>query len=116
MGETANTLFKAVEAFGPTVAMLIALAACHGFYIWRDYKREEKAALREEKLQAKWDGEKAELEAKWELEKAAYAAKVDKLEAEIKEIHVPLYIELKSLIGFSNQVIERNTRIMEKLI
>lgn len=116
MGDTANTLFKAVEAFGPTIAMLIALAAVNGFYIWRDYKREERWIVKEDAMRAEWAEEKKELEAKWALEKDEFVDKVKSLENEINGKYLPLYIEIKSLVGFSNQVIERNTRILEKLI
>lgn len=83
MLEQLTEISKALNAYGPAVVICAAMLAVNGFFIWRDWKRED----RQQK-------------------------QIDQLHKNHQDIVIPLLTECKEAISSCKEVIAQNSQLI----
>jgi len=87
MVEIMDKLLSAMNEYGPVLVMVAVLLMVNGFFIWRDWKREERQQKQIDALHASQDG-----------------------------IVLPLMVECKEVIASCKEVIAQNSQVIMRLI
>jgi hypothetical protein len=87
MVEIAKKLMESLDAYGPSVVVIAVLILVNGFFIWRDWKRED----RQQKA-------------------------IDSLYKDNRDVVLPLLVECRDVIASCKQVIVQNSEVIMRLI
>lgn len=85
--EIANGFITALNAYGPTVAIVAALLVINAVFVWRDVRREDK-----------------------------YLQRIVDLETKVETVVLPIVIRYEVLANDCKKAIEQCTRAFEQLI
>lgn len=87
MEKTFEVLIRAMDQYGPTLVFVAVLLLVNGFFIWRDWKRED----RQQK-------------------------QIDSLHASHNDIVLPLLTECKEVIATCKEAIVQNSQVIAGFI
>jgi len=87
MEDLAKMLANTLSEYGPIVTIVVSLLLINGFFVWRDFKRENRQQ-----------------------------AQLDELHRVHQQTIVPLLTECKEAIAVSKEVIAQNSQIIMRLI